>query len=286
MAPQTLPDDIVAKYTGFFGQLAEFVVVSLLVYGIGRIVVVPTVRWVFERQEFEPTLERAFEKVLGVGVIIGAITIGAWMAGFTVFLGGSALIVAALTLAVGFAAQDVLSNFVAGLFIVQDKNFNIDDWIEWDDKAGFIEDIGFRVTRIRTFDNETITVPNTELATTGVTNRMSNETLRISYSLGIGYGDDIDETTRILTDAAADHDDILADPAPSVRVTELGDSAVLLQARFWISDPDREDFSVTRSEYIQSVKQRCDAAGIDLSTTTQHDLSGELAVRDGDGSPR
>ncbi|WP_128905807.1 mechanosensitive ion channel family protein [Halorubrum amylolyticum] len=137
-------------------------------------------------------------------LFVAVLVVGAWAAGFTGFLGGSALIVAALTLAVGFAAQDVLSNFVAGVFIVQDRNFNIHDWIEWDGNAGFIDDIGFRVTRIRTFDNETITVPNTDLATNAVTNRMSNDTLRISTTFGIGYGDDIDETTRILLDTAAE----------------------------------------------------------------------------------
>jgi len=61
-------------------------------------------------------------------------------------------------------------------------------------------------------------------------------------------------------------------------MADLGDTAVLLQPRFWIGDPDREEFSETRSEYIQIVKDRCEAAGIDLSTTTQHDLSGKLTV--------
>jgi small conductance mechanosensitive channel len=174
----------------------------------------------------------------------------------------------------------VLSNFVAGLFFVQDRNFNFVEWIEWDDRAGFIEDIGFRVTRVRTFDNETVTVPNTELATTAVTNRMSNDRLRISYPFGIGYADDIDETTRILLDVADDHEGILDDPEPSVRVTDLADSAVVLQSRFWIDSPDREEFSVARSTYIQRVTERCADAGIDLSTTTQHELSGEIAVRE------
>jgi len=247
---------------------------------LGRFVVEPLVRWVFVRGDLEPTLERTIEKLLRASVGVGAIVVGAWAAGFTAFLGGSALILAALTLAAGFAAQDVLSNFVAGIFIVQDSNFNIDDWIEWDDKAGFIDDIGFRTTRIRTFDNETTTVPNTELATSAVTNRMSNETLRISYAFGIGYADDIDDATRVLLDVAADHDAILEDPAPSVRIADLTDSSILLQARFWIANPDREDFSVTRSEYLQEVTERCRTAGIDLSTTSQHALSGELAVHD------
>jgi small-conductance mechanosensitive channel len=271
---------LLPKYVALAGQIGELLVVAAVVYVLGRFVLEPAVAWLFARRDLDPTLARALQKVLHVGVIVATLAVGAAAAGFGGLLGGSALIVAALTLAVGFAAQDVISNFVAGVFIVQDRNFTIDDWIEWDDKAGYIDDIGFRVTRIRTFDNETITVPNTVLATTPVTNRMSNETLRISYAVGVGYTDDIDAAMRILLDAAADHDDILADPEPSVRVADLGDSAVLLQARFWIADPDREEFSATRSAYIRTVNDRCAAAGIDLSTTTQHDLSGALTIEE------
>lgn len=276
---QVFPE-LLSKYTLLLGQVGEFLLVAAVLYLPGRFVVHPVVRWVFERKGFEPTIERTVEKLLHVGIVLAAIAIGAWAAGFGAFLGGSALVFAALTLAVGFAAQDVLSNFVAGVFIVQDRNFNIGDWIEWDGQAGYIDDIGFRVTRIRTFNNETVTVPNTELATNAVTNRMSNETLRISCEFGIGYDDSIDEVTRILMDVAAEHDGILTEPAPSVRVAELSDPVVLLQARFWIADPDREEFSTIRSDYIQTVTERCAAAGIDLSTTTQHALSGELVVAD------
>ena len=280
MAASQIAAGLVPKYLDLLARIAEFLVVAGALYLPGRYVVKPVVSWVFERRRLDPTLERTIEKLLGVGTFLGAVVVGAWAAGFTGFLGGSALIVAALTLAVGFAAQDVLSNFVAGVFIVQDRNFNIDDWIEWDGNAGFIHDIGFRVTRIRTFDNETITVPNTELATNAVTNRMSNDTLRISTTFGIGYADDIDETTRILLDVAAEHDDVVADPEPSVRVAGLADAAIDLQARFWIADPDREEFSVTRSEYIRTVTERCREAGIDLSTTSQHSITGDLTVED------
>ena len=283
MAMSQVATELVPKYVGLFGQIAEFLVVAGALYLPGRYVVNPIVSWVVDRRTLEPTLERTIEKLLGVGTLVAALVVGAWAAGFTGFLGGSALIVAALTLAVGFAAQDVLSNFVAGVFIVQDRNFNIDDWIEWNGNAGFIDDIGFRVTRIRTFDNETITVPNTELATNAVTNRMSNDTLRISATFGIGYADDIDETTRILLDAAADHEEVIDDPAPSVRVAGLADTAIDLQARFWIADPDREEFSVTRSAYIRTVTERCRDAGIDLSTTSQHAVSGDLTVDDAGG---
>lgn len=276
---QSIPE-LTTKYALLLGQLGEFLLVATVLYIPGRLVVQPVVSWGFGRLDLEPTLERTIEKFLRAGIVVGAVVVAAWAAGFSAFLGGTALIVAALTLAVGFAAQDVLSNFVAGVFIVQDRNFKIDDWIEWDDKAGFITDIGFRVTRVRTFDNETITVPNRDLATNAVTNRMSNETLRISYTVGIGYDDDVDDASRILRTTADDIDTILEDPAPTVRVTGVADTAVLLQARFWIADPDREEFSLTRSEFIKAVTERFRGAGVDISTTSQHELTGELTVRE------
>jgi len=61
--------------------------------------------------------------------------------------------------------QNVISNFVAGVFIYTDKPFRIGDWIEWEDGtySGIVEDISLRVTRVRTFDNELLTVPNSAL---------------------------------------------------------------------------------------------------------------------------
>ena len=284
MEIQELLREKLAEYPPLLGKLVEFAVAAAVLYIIGRVVVAPAARWVLGRQRIEPTLAHALEKVLRVGVVVVALALGAWLAGLTPLLGGSALVIAALTLAVGFAAQDVLSNFVAGVFIVQDRNFNIGDWIEWNDRAGIIEDIGFRVSRIRTFDNEIITVPNTDLATTAVTNRTTNDTLRLATVFGIGYGDSIDEATRILLDATSEVEAVRADPEPIVQVTNLGDSAVELRVQFWITDPGRADVTATRSAYRQTVKERCEAAGIDLSTTTQHALSGEVAVQNGAAS--
>jgi hypothetical protein len=124
------------------------------------------------------------------------------------------------------------------------------DWIK-------PHDIGFRATRIRTFDHESVTVPNTELATTAVTNRMRNDQLRISYVFGVGYGDDPDRAIGVLRSVAADHDGVP-------------------------TDPDREDVSAVRSEYIREGNERCEAAGIDLSTTSQHALSGTIGL---EGTP-
>jgi len=161
------------------------------------------------------------------------------MAGYSAFLSAFAVFGGAIALAVGFAAQDLLGNFVAGIFILKDKPFEVGDWIEWDGNAGRVEDIDLRVSRVRTFDNERITVPNGDLANNAVTNPVAYETLRQKFVFGIGYEDDIAEATDIIIVEAEAHAEILDDPAPSVRVVELGDSAVGLQSRWWIGEPGR-----------------------------------------------
>jgi len=177
----------------------------------------------------------------------------------------------------GFAAQDLIGNFVAGVFILKDKPFEVGDWIEWDGQGGRVEDIDLRVSRVRTFDNEQITVPNGDLANNAVKNPVAYNTLRQKFVFGIGYDDDINAATEYITEEAENHPDILEDPAPSVRLVELGDSDVGLQSRFWIEDPDRGDFVRVRSEYIQAVKERFDEEGIDIPYV-HRTLTGEVEV--------
>jgi small-conductance mechanosensitive channel len=133
-----------------------------------------------------------------------------------------------------------------------------------DGNAGVVEDISLRVSRVRTFDNELLTVPNSQLTDGVIKNPVAKDQLRLKFLFGIGYDDDIDKATEIIMEEAEDHPDILDDPAPSVRLTELGDSSVGLQSRIWIANPSRADFVKTRGEYVTSVKRRFDEEGINI----------------------
>jgi small-conductance mechanosensitive channel len=160
--------------------------------------------------------------------------------------------------------QDVIKNFVSGVFIFTDRPFKIGDWIEWDGESGIVEDISFRVSRVRTFDNELLTVPNSQLTDGVVKNPVAKDKLRLKVPFGIGYDDDIPKATEIIMEEAEVHEGIMADPAPSVRLTELGDSSVVLQSRVWIDNPSRADFVKTRGEYVTNVKERFDAEDINI----------------------
>lgn len=84
--------------------------------------------------------------------------LAATVAGFGVVLAAFATLAGALALAVGFAAQDLIANFVACVFIIQDEPFEVGDCIEWNGNGGVVREIRLRVTKLDTFDNEPVTV--------------------------------------------------------------------------------------------------------------------------------
>ena len=264
------PGALVVSVVAF---LLGFVVVLLL----GKTLFVPAVRRVLGSRGFDEVVRSLGTSVANAIVWVAAIAIAFTVAGYGAFLSAFAVFGGALALAVGFAAQDLLGNFVAGIFILKDKPFEVGDWIEWDGNSGRVEDIDLRVSRVRTFDNELVTVPNGDLANNAVTNPVAYDTLRQKFVFGIGYDDDIAEATDIIVEKAEAHEAILDDPAPSVRLVELGDSDVGLQARWWIADPDRGDFVRVRSEYVTEVKEAFDEAGIDIPYVHRQ-LTGSVEV--------
>jgi len=149
--------------------------------------------------EFDQTTADAIAKLLRISVIITAIlvllqTLGYSISGVLAFggIGG---------IAIGFAAKDLLANFFGGLMIYMDRPFNVGDWIRSPDREieGTVENIGWRLTRIRTFDKRPLYVPNSVFTNVAVENpsRMTNR--RIKETIGIRY-DDASKMKDIITD--------------------------------------------------------------------------------------
>lgn len=260
--------------------VVAFIVLTILV----RTVVLPLIERLFDNRDLEPYVRRPLLKITWFVLLFGIVTVAVGFAGYGSFLTSLATIGAAATLALGFATQSLLSNFVAGVFLFIERPFRIGDWIEWDDGTytGIVEDISLRVTRVRTFDNELLTVPNSDLADGVVKNPVAKDTLRQKFAFGIDYDDDIERASEIIVEEAERHDEILDNPAPQVVLTGLGDSDVQLQSRFWIGDPSRAEFMRVRGEYVTAVKQHFDEAGIDIPFPYRT-LEGGISIADIDG---
>ena len=262
------------------GYAAQGIVSFVVLYLVGKVVVLPLVDRAMSRRGLDSHAKKPLQKVALIAVLFVALAVGFGAAGRGSILTSLATIAAAATLAIGFALQDVLKNFVAGVFIFAENPFRIGDWIEWDDDAGVVEDISLRVTRVRSFDNELLTVPNSQLTDNVLTNPVDADKLRVKFLFGIGYDGDIEQATDIILEEAEAHDDIMDEPAPSVRLTELDDSSVGLQSRFWIADPSRADFVTTRGEYVTAVKERFDEEDIDIPYP-HRTLTGGIEFADG-----
>ncbi|WP_266076675.1 mechanosensitive ion channel family protein [Haladaptatus caseinilyticus] len=258
--------NIFGKQAGLVTQAIYFVVSFVVLYLLGRIIVIPLVKRVLDSRGYDESVKKPLGKIANFIILFTAVALAFGFAKLGNFLTALATVAAAATLAIGFALQDIIANFVAGVFIFTDKPFKIGDWIEWDggSYSGVVEDIDLRVTRVRTFDNELLTVPNSVLTDGVIKNPVAKDKLRIQFLFGIGYDDDIHQATDIIVEEAENHPEILDTPEPSVRLTELGDSAVGLKSRFWIADPKRGDFVKTRGEYVTAVKERFDEEGIDM----------------------
>ena len=165
-------------------------------------------------------------------------------------------------LALSFAARDTIENIISGVTLIIDQPFKEGDWVAIGDLHASITEIRLRTTVLTTFDNETIVIPNKSIAQDRIVNYTLTPRTRVKILFGIAYKENIDEARKIILSTIDGDQRILNDPAPQVIVTDLGDSSVNMQLRFWIQDPLYK-FSL-QFEYTEKCKKALDAAGIEI----------------------
>lgn len=269
--------DAGVPFAGSLASLLTFVVGFLVMYLLGRSLAVPIVSRGLASRDVSKRARQPLVRITKVLVGFLAVGLAFGLAGFGNLLTSLSTIAAAATLAIGFALQDLIRNLVAGVFIFTGQAFRIGDWIEWDQHEGIVEDISFRVTRVRTFDNEVLTVPNAQLTNDVTKNPVARGKLRLKPKFEIHYDDDIGQATEVALEEAQAHPEIMDDPEPSVRLAELADSYVVLESRIWIEDPERADFVRIRGEYMTAVKESFDEVDITIPFP-QRTLSGGVDV--------
>jgi len=149
-----------------------------------------------------------------------------------------------LGIAVGFAAQETLSNMLAGVMIIADAPYKIGDYLVLDGTTrGRVTDIGLRSTRLLTEYNIEIVVPNSEMAGATITNESGggSERSRIMVDAGVAYGSDVDKVRALLLDVARATPDVLSGQPgfePEVHFRAMGDSSLDFGLLVWIDRPE------------------------------------------------
>jgi small conductance mechanosensitive channel len=192
--------------------------------------------------------------VLVIGLIIALGAAGVNVGAALALIGGGAFILA-------FALQDTLGNFANGLMLLIYRPFDVGDAVEVGGVSGSVHEVSLVNTTILTFDNKKVIVPNKNVWGQVITNITGMPTRRVDMTFGIGYDDDSDKALAILKKVVTEHELVLEEPAPAVRINELADSSVNFICRPWSKTGD---YWTVFSEITDRVKKEFDAAGISI----------------------
>lgn len=202
-----------------------------------------------------PTLKGVVKGMLTVVLLIAVIQkLGAETSGLVAVLG-------ALGLAVGFALQGSLANFAGGILILVLKPFKNGDVINVNGETGSVQSISIVTTTMKTPDNRVIYMANGGVASATITNITQESTRRWDYVCGIGYDDDFEKAKEIIQGLIAADSRFHKDPAPFVRVGNLGESSVDITIRAWV---DTSEYWNVHFDMIENIKKEMDKAKISI----------------------
>lgn len=254
------PDRLVADLTSFLPRLAVAVLVFLAFWLLQR-VTRPILRGILRRASIHETLTHMLvDNIYGLAILIIGIVSAAGQLGINVTAALAGISVAGI--AVGLAAQDSLSNMIAGFLIFWDKPFHVNDYVTVMDQYGRVVEITMRSTRIRTQQNTYVVIPNKHIIDSVLVNHTKHGEIRVEVEIGIAYKESIPEARRVILNAVSKIEGVLADPAPDVVVKAAGASSVDLIVRVWINDAQIERRTFHRT--LERSKLALDEAGIQI----------------------
>jgi len=217
-------------------------------------------------------------RLLGALVFLALFTAGVFMAlgivgldkTVTSLLAGAGI----LALAIGFAFQDIASNFIAGIFLSIRRPFQTGHLIETNRFVGHVQSISFRSTELRTSQGQLVLIPNKEVFQSPIINYTLTGKRRIDLKVGVSYQDDLEKVRRVAIQAVERISSRDTERPVELFYEEFGESSINFVIRFWI-DSSEHDFSRARSEAIEGIKQGFDEHGITLPLPIQTlDFSG------------
>lgn len=166
-------------------------------------------------------------------------------------------------LALAFAGQTILANFMASIILQLRHPFRRGDQITVADCEGTVDDINFRTVVLRTFDGERVMVPCAQVLATPIVNHTTLGRRRTTLSVSVAYSTDLQRALDVVHEALQEADGVLHRPPPEVWVESFQDSGIGLAARFWHA-PDIATLWRVRSAVAVAVKRALDQAGISV----------------------
>ncbi|MBD1869754.1 mechanosensitive ion channel family protein [Cyanobacteria bacterium FACHB-471] len=180
---------------------------------------------------------------LGLGDIIGLLGLG--------------------SVAIGFAFQDIFKNFLAGVLLLLNEPFRLNDQIVVNDYEGTVEQINIRSTEIRTYQGERVVIPNATVFTSSIRVLTDRPYRRTDLAIGLDYNTPLPRAVQVLLMALTDVEGVLSNPSAEVDVVSFGDSSIDFVVRYWTL-PQKLHVRQTQTRVMMALKEACDQANFSI----------------------
>jgi len=256
-------DSWVETFISMLPNMAAALLLFILFFLLAKIVQKGSKK-IFRKTSDNKVLENLFSTivyyaVLGTGlfVILGILKLEKTV---TSLLAG----VGVLGLALGFAFQDVASNFISGIILAFRRPFVLDDIVKVDDKMGMVSRTNLRVTVIKTFQGQEVYIPNKDVLQSPIVNYSVLGERRVDVAVGVSYGDDLEKVEKLVKETIGDMEAVIRKDDMIFDYYEFGSSSINFYIRFWIKYPDQPGFLEQRHEAVKRIKKTFDENGITI----------------------
>ena len=220
------------------GDILAFGLTVWLAFLLSRIARFVLEKDIYPRVNFSGGASYAFSTVLHyvvllVGFVLAIAALGVDLSKFTILAG-------AFGVGLGFGLQNIVNNFVSGLFLLFERPVKVGDFVEVDNELGELTQIGLRASTIRTRDGSDLILPNGYLISEKMTNWTHvDKRRRLEINIGVSYNSDPREVLELLKEVAMKTPNVLSDPEPNAVLIEFGDNSLNFRLRAWTNIADR-----------------------------------------------
>ena len=246
-------------HVGWYEWIVAFLIVLLALIG-GRLV-----RRALHRGLAKTAVPPFAAILLGKTVVYVAVVVGLYFA-LTVLRLQVGPLIGALGLAglaIAFAFQDILENFIAGLLMLMRRPIKVGDEMESSGYKGDVNDMTLRAVAIDTFDGDRVYIPNSMVWKSPLVNFTETPLRRTTLVVGVAYHTDLDRAQRVLQEAIDNVPGVVIPPPATVEFVEFNNSSIDFYVRYWHAS-DRPSLWAVRDRAGRAMKRALDAAGIEI----------------------
>ncbi len=262
---------LLAQFSGEFSKIVKSAAIIIWVSALSNLVSSLVMKFGHKfgqkanssDEEFLPLFRKVSKIVIYfVGIMI---MLGIWNLDITPLLASAGI----AGFIVAFAAQDTISHLFGGVSIYFDKPFKVGDRVQLESgEIGDVLEIGIRSTRLKTFDETVVIMPNSKIANSKIINyNLPKSKIKCKITIGVSYDSDIDKVKNVLLDIAKNTEDVAKDPAPSVYFSEFGEYDLKFLIITWVAGPNQQFDAKTRMN--EAILKRFRQEGIQIPYPTK-----------------